>query len=411
MIKYLDKNTDHYQVNYIQTQQKSIKVKDNNIDSFDQGKKELCIIKVWINGKQGFAYSNALNKKTITQAIKIAKINKKKEYFYGLPTKQKYQKPEFDKKISNLTINNLIKYSKQLIKESKSNITKLNQLKISANTINTQIINSNGINCKDKSTELSLSLLITARKNNKVSTYWDSKEEKFLFNINGLGEHTKNKAIEFLNEKQLKTKPKIIIFKPEPLSELLMYGLISNFNGKNAEKHKSLFSDKLGKMICNKNISLFDNGILKKGISSAKTDYEGTPMKNTCLIKNGILNNFIYDHNTAIHNNTKSTGNATEDSIGFTNIMLEAPYSKVKEALIVESIIGAHTCNSLTTDFSVKMEQGYHYKNNQKTPVKGVMLSGKVINILNNIISMDKRIIQKNGVYAGSIACSGVNII
>jgi PmbA protein len=244
-----------------------------------------------------------------------------------------------------------------------------------------------------------------ARKGNKVSSFYNVKHDTKMFSVKGFGEKLNEKTRLFLNSKKLKEKPKIVAFRPTVFAQLLNYSLLPNFNGKNVEKHKSLFSGKFGEKIIDKNISIFDNGLI--GINSSLFDFEGSASKNTCLVNKGKLKGFVYDYNTAKNNNTESTGNAGNKNIEFSNVIIKAPKKDLSNALIIEQIMGAHTSNSLTTDFSVKVE---HALNNGK-PVKDFMISGKMIDVLSKVIGMDKDIEQRSSIITGTLASDKVNII
>ena len=55
----------------------------------------------------------------------------------------------------------------------------------------------------------------------------------------------------------------------------------------------------LGEQICSPILSLYDNAIHPSNITSCGFDGEGTPTRNLCLIKNGVLENFIHSEATA----------------------------------------------------------------------------------------------------------------
>ncbi len=408
MLKFAENKCDYVQINIDTNDEKSISLMNNNIDLFQNKKTTQYSIKVWIKGKEGSSYSNNFDMDTVKKAIKIAKLNSKKEYFYGLPKKQDYKQPDiFDKRIEALSEEKLIDMSKKILDETSDNKVKLSSGDIDTSISEGYILNSNGIEAVEKASDMSINIGTVAKSGKNISSWYDYKQGNRIFDVREIGKKAKEKTLLYLDAKKIAKKPKVVVLNTRVLAQLLNYSFLPNLNGKNVEKHKSLFCGKINEKVLDKNMSIYDNGTLNKGLQSAAFDSEGTASKNTCLVKDGVIKNFIYDFNTAKNNNTASTGNASNGDIDFTNVVIKAPKKDIKDALFIESIMGAHTSNSLTTDFSVKVEHGMI----DNKPVKDFMISGKMIDVLNNIISMGKKVEQKGFLVSGSLATNRINII
>ncbi len=405
VIKYADNFVDHIQVNIDKNQEKSLSIENNSIKSFQEKETALYSIRVWKNNKEGFASGNKLNKELVKKAIKIAKLNANKEYFYGIPNLDKYKKiNNFDKKLANIDESILVDEARKIIKDIVKDNVILSSGAVQTNVSENCILNSNGINICEKSTEYGIGVSTVAKHKGKVCSWFDDKESNQFFTSSGWGQGVNEKTLFYLNAKKLSDKPKVVILNPEVFSELAKYSLLDNFNGKNVEKHKSLFCGKINENIM-KNISIHDNGL--KGMQASSFDDEGTASKNTCIVDKGKLKNFIFDHNTATHTKTKTTGNSSGGGIAFSNVYFNSDKNKIPNGLLIESIMGAHTGNSLTSDFSVQVEHAIY---NGK-PIKDFMISGKMINVLNNVIGIDKNVQQEQEIVIGNLATDCINVI
>jgi len=406
MIKYGEKHADFVQINLDKKTERSVDLKNNCIDMLQEKKTKFYSAKVWIKGKEGVAYSNKDGLDVVKKAIKIAKMNAKKEYFFGIPEKQTYPKENFSGEFA--TKDQLIEYAEIMIKETVEDNVLLSGGSVDTEYTESRILNSNGIDAFEKNTSFACSAgLIASHKGKSVS--WDNYEEKMNpFDPTTFAKKLKQKTLFYLNAKKMGKIPKTIILKPAVLSQLVDYSFLSNLNGKNVEKHKSMFCGKIGEMVASKEISINDNGILKGGMHSSLFDYEGSARQNTTMIKDGKLKSFVYDYNTAKNNNRDSTGNGDHRDVEFSNICINGKNRKIDEALVIDSIMGAHTGNSLTTEFSVKVEHA-HLLNGE--PIKGFMISGAVLDVLNNVISIGNAVVQKNHVVSGALATDKIKVI
>lgn len=409
LLKEAEKKADYALVRIEESQEESIDVKHNTIHTYDADLSHKYLVKVWINGKEGFSYSNQYSPELVKNALKIAKASTQLDYFYGIPEPKKSKQVKLcDKKVLQLSPGDLVRYATDMIEDIHDERTTLSEGGVSSARNATVLMNSNGVETHEESTEFAIGAGAIA-KDGKIATYWDSMNDHRYFGLGSFAQTIKEKAHTFLDAQPFKKKPTIVMFMPNVFGDLLQNAFLDNLNGRNVVKKKSLFTKKLGERICSPQVSLIDDGTLDYGIHSHLVDAEGTPMQRTSLIHDGILKNFIYDYNTGKHHHRESTGNASTEGISFRNIIMKGSPFPIDECLIVDHIMGSHTSNPLTTAFSVTMEHGYYLKNGEKIPVKGGLIHGKMAEVMQNIIAIGKEIEQRNGVYTGPVACKGVH--
>ncbi len=123
-------------------------------------------------------------------------------------------------------------------------------------------------------------------------------------------------------------------------------------------------------------------------------DGEGAPSRENILIQEGIFKTFLYDTYYGNKFNCLSTGNAARSGIkeppmcGRRGFYLEQGlkdvYSQVTDGIIIEELMGTHTANPITGDFSLGAV-GHLLKGANKIPFKGVIFSGNIFDLLNNV--------------------------
>ena len=195
-----------------------------------------------------------------------------------------------------------------------------------------------------------------------------------------------------------------VVLSPDALGQLLGSALLPALSGRNVHTGRSRLADLLGQEVCDPALSLIDNPFHPRGSGSCLRDGEGTPTRVLALIRNGVLSSFAYDLKTACQYGKETTGNAVRSgsgggvTIGFHCITLEGPRRDLteKETLWVHDIVGAHTANPLTGDFSVELANAYFYRGGTpEYPVRKAMLSGNVFEMLRDTggLSFEEKVV------------------
>jgi len=151
----------------------------------------------------------------------------------------------------------------------------------------------------------------------------------------------------------------------------------------------SIFTDKLGKQICNPSISIVDDGTLPNDAGMLRYDDEGIPGQKTILVENGRLNSFLYDRINARHFGVKPTGNGRRESFRCTPIpRMRSTYmlpGDAKEEDIIRSVKRGIYAQSFTNgqvqigagDFTFFMKTGWLIENGKLTrPLRDLNIIG-----------------------------------
>lgn len=139
-------------------------------------------------------------------------------------------------------------------------------------------------------------------------------------------------------------------------------------------------------------------------------------------MKNGELSSFLYDCYAAGKEKKESTGNAVRasftstPSIGTRNLIIEHPVfdiiDETKDGVIVNTVIGAHTANPISGDFSVEARNSFLIKNGEiSSPIKSMMISGNIFDVLKNIDGMGKDTRKVGNVITPTVRVSKMRIV
>lgn len=205
------------------------------------------------------------------------------------------------------------------------------------------------------------------------------------------------RAVQMLGSTQIGSGRMDLIL--DPLIAVQILGIISScFSGEAVRKQKSFLAGKLGQTVGSSLLTLVDDGTLEGRLGSAVFDGEGIPTQRTVLLQNGVLQNYLYDCASAAKAGTVSTGNGMRGSykgtphVGTTNYYLEAGDATpeqliggVTRGLYITEIMGAHTANPVSGDFSFGAS-GILIEYGQLTrPVRGITIAGNLQQLLQQI--------------------------
>ncbi|MFC1496496.1 metallopeptidase TldD-related protein [Candidatus Margulisiibacteriota bacterium] len=155
----------------------------------------------------------------------------------------------------------------------------------------------------------------------------------------------------------------------------------------------------------------------KDGIGTEPFDGEGVSTGKTIVIENGILKSYLYNTYSALKDGVKSTGNASRGysgtpAIGPTN-MYVIPGKKINiktKYLCVTRLMGLHTINPISGDFSVGAI-GQLFENGEKVrSVRGITIAGNLVNLLQKIETVGSDLRFFGSIGAPSILISELSI-
>lgn len=169
------------------------------------------------------------------------------------------------------------------------------------------------------------------------------------------------------------------------LHEAVGHGLEADFN----RKHISAYSDKVGQMVANPLVSVFDRGDVVGDAGSLNVDDEGVVPTSTSLIENGRLVGYINDRLSARLMGVPCSGNGRRQS--YQHVALPrmritclgaGPHARddiirsVKRGLYVASV-GGGSVDITKGDFNFNVDEAYLIEDGRiGRPVRGACLIG-----------------------------------
>ncbi|WP_295610247.1 TldD/PmbA family protein [uncultured Methanobrevibacter sp.] len=406
--KAIENNCDAYEIYIDET--KLIEL-DSKQDELNFAKEEIDLglgIRVIKDNKIGFAFTSNLEKivETANQAVENTKLNKTDEnYAFSETGKVMDVKKVYDNKFNDLNLDESVEVLKTVISTATDSGCDVTGSGFSASEGRSLIINSNDVSIENKGTGFGIGLSVTIQKDGKIATAYNSQSSRF-FDIDGekLANEVCDLAKNSLETKPIETNDYDVVLDYYAATGLLQT-FIGAFDGENVRRGRSILKDKIGMEIANPTLSIIDNPLLEKGMYSTKCDGEGSVSQKTDLIKEGVLNSFIYDIYTANKENVETTSNGFRGSYFSTPMIspsnLEFKFSEMKDlseidkGVLTTSVLGAHTANPISGDFSVEASNAFKIENGELTdPVEKAMISGNIFEIMKKVEGLNSEIKQ-----------------
>ena len=396
-----------HEIYYVLKRNEVIESKDETIDGYETATTEGVAIRILNDGRMGFGYSTRLDTESLEKTIRVAldslKVSTQDPAHVFLDAAVPYPTLELEdpslarldadtKKEMTITIERTARRHDPRVKQVRNAQISLLEARI-------WLFNSFGLDRTYTATGVSASIMLTAEEGNSSEYGWESVSSHFLKDINPeeIGRRAARKAVTRLGGKPVRGGTFPALLDREVVAEII--GLLApSFTGENLYKGKSALRGKEGTEAFSSRLTLHDGLLYTEGMAAAPFDGEGEPARKTVLIDQGVVAGFLYDHYYAKKMGALSTANAVRGGIsappscGTTNLYLtpgettfEEMIRNIPEGFYVQELMGLHTANPITGEFSLGASGQWVENGELAYPVRGVAVSGNLFELLKRV--------------------------
>jgi PmbA protein len=265
-------------------------------------------------------------------------------------------------------------------------------------------MNSRGLDKAYSATTCTAQIMVVAEDGSDSQMAWDFEGSRFLSDVvfEEVGRNAATRALLLLRAKAMNGAKCPVILDNSVATEFL--GIFSSLlSSESVQKGKSLLAHRQGEEVVNPLVSIVDDGLMEHKLGSRPFDDEGVPTSRKHLIKDGVLQGFLYNVYTARKEGVMSTGNAVRGSfsglptVGPTNLYIPAcPASSGPEdlcrvmgrGLYITDAMGTHTANPISGEFSVGVSGLWIDGGIIKYPVKEAVISGNILDLFRRVSSV-----------------------
>lgn len=405
--------------------------KDCSMGSLNRSHESGISIRVLKDGSMGFAYGPEPTDELIDSAVSSAR-HQFHDDFNHIPPREDTQPyvhmDVFDREVSDLNADGCISRAITLEKtarEADPRITQVRKASFSRTIASTHIVNSRGIDVSSTSSLVSASIMVMAKDGGDTQSGYEFDLNHRLkdINVEKVGSAAARMATDMLFARKIETMKIPVVFDNSTTAELLEF-ISDAFLGENVAKGKSYLQDRLEKTCFSTNITLSDNALDVRCADARGFDGEGVPSQETILVKNGTVLSFVYDSYWGRVAGKPSTANSVRGSyrsvpsLGVRHLYLvpdgedlERKIKGLKQVLKVTDIMGMHTANPITGEFSVGVN-GLMLDGSSSVlyPVREAALSGNIYEMFSRVVAVGNDVREFGTVLCPSILIDSMDI-
>jgi len=400
---------DSYEIYFSAQKGFGAEAKDGEVDSLKARSSAGVGVRTISKGRLGFAFSSALEGEVLDSLAQKAlegSLEASSDEFLRLAAPGTAVSGEdlavFDEAFFEVPEQEKIKRAIEIEKAARGfddRVKRIRKASYSESVTADRVVNSNGVDVAHSATYYTGSVTAVAEEKGDTQMGWEMGMGHTLASIDPewIGKSAARNAVRLLGAREIKTVKCPAMIENTVACELLE-SLASSFLGDNVGKGKSMLIGKQGVKIASNALNIFDDGIMKGGWASSAHDAEGTPTGRTALVTEGVCQGFLYDTYWAGRAGLVSTGNAARGGykstpgVGLNNIYIEKGVKSFEElltdlgdGLFITELLGVHTINTVSGDFSLGAAGFRVERGRVAYPVRGMAIAGDLLGLFSNV--------------------------
>ncbi len=381
-----------------------------------------------INGKFGTIVSDTFKPEFfVDEIVKNAKVIENDDPAIIFKGSEKYHKIKtYNKELGNVPVQTKIDTCFALEKklgEIDERIVDIEGVHYSEGTTSFVLMNSHGLNLKDKTNNYMFYGAVIAKDEKSTKSGFEIVLDNDFskINVDDIATKAVQKAVAQLGGEPCESKTYKAVLDAEVFANFVEV-YMNHASSEEVQKNSSLFAGKLGQKVASRKVTIEDKPLQKGSVYSRWFDDEGVATYNKPIIKNGVLQTYLYNLSTAAKEGVESTGNGFGGSkIGVSPaVLVVKPGKKTKEELFQEvgdgvyitEVSGMHAgMNSQSGNFSLQ-STGFLIKDGKLDRALDVItVSGNLVDLFNDVVEVsNENIIIPGGVTSSAVLLKKLNV-
>ncbi|MEM4389645.1 MAG: TldD/PmbA family protein [Candidatus Micrarchaeia archaeon] len=378
-------------------------------------------VRVIKNGRLGFAFFGRTKEaqKAVRRALALAKFCEQAEYSFPCSGRMA-RAPCFDKRIAEMQEKEGVEMLQAALDAMQESGAVPTECALEYGGSTEEICNSNGVVASERRTSLACFLACSYDGKSGSASAGSALLD---FDVGEVARKAAEHARARRRARRIKRGVRAAVLDAVSLHPFIGM-LVPSLNGDRVRRGVSVLAGKLGEQIAHEGLTVWDDP-LAHGIEARSFDGEGMPSRKKGLIRDGVLASFLFDIKSAClarkkgisadAGNCTRAGYAAVPGIGASNLVIEGGGERdvidgVDDGIYVVSIIGEHTANRLTGDYSVSVDLGFAIKDGELAgPVSEGTMAGNIFEMLRNVTAIERKRERHFGLTAPRMAFGGVS--
>ena len=410
----------------------SVEVIEGQVETLKEAEEAGLGLRVINDGRLGFVFTSDLSDQAIRQvvddAISISRYTEADPHNCLPQGTCEYPVLEiYDPKIPETSLEEKIEMAReveQIALSSDPRVSIVERAGYEDSEFTSVIMNTSGLYASDRGNFCGIYIFLVAEDDGDAQNGFSVMVRKNYKDLGPVftGREAAGNAVRALKARTIGSAHLPCVMEPYVTTRFLSL-LAQMVDAQMVQKGKSLLAGKLEQLVASPAVTLVDDATFRGGIGTFPFDGEGVAARSNTVIKDGILTGYLYDSYTASKAGVESTGNGQRGSfrglpsVGTSNFILQAGagnppylYGDIKKGLYITEVMGMHTANPISGDFSVGAA-GIMIENGRLTyPVRGATIAGNLGDFFKDIESVGSDLRFFGGKAAPSIRLKSLSI-
>ena len=378
----------------------------SEIDNYSSNSSSAFMARGIYKGKMGAVTSDVYNKDSaelfVKKIVENASVIENDDPVFIFKGSEKYRKINtFNKELGKISANDKLNYLYELerkIKENDKRIVEIQTVGYAESSSTLTILNSHGLKLTRKNNNFVYYGGAVAKEGEQVKTGFDIAfgNDFSKFNVDELAKSIVKEIVSKLGGYQCESATYKAVLNQD-VAKTFMAAYVGSADAEDIQKNSSLFVGKLGQKVASKKVTIEDKP-LAKTLFAKSFDDEGVATINMPIIKNGVLQNYLYNLTTAAKDKVESNGHGAVgggSKVSTTTWYLEMKagkkslddlFQEVGNGVYITEVQGMHAgLNPLSGNFSLQAT-GFMIENGKVTHgLDLVTVSGNLVDLFNSI--------------------------
>lgn len=404
----------------------SVELESSAIKSCDASLAGRISVRAIYKGATGWSSTDKLDAESAAEAgrnaARLAKLAEPDPDFKTIPAPAvEYPKVEglYDPAIAGLDVKNIIKFSLENIDDARK-VAPESYVSggFSSDYSAGALVNSLGIKLADETAYIGGHIMVVVRHGEDVGSYYDFDSARMMsdFVPEGIGTRAAQEAMKFLGARKIETGVMPIVLGPLTARSVLR-GIVANADAEGIQRGRSFMMGKLGQKIASDLVTLADDPLIPRGLSSRPYDSEGVPCRPMIIVENGVLKTYLYSSYTAGKAGVSTTGHGTRGGGASASNVIPKLGDKTAAEIIKNTENGLYinmggvSPNATTGDVSASVDFGFKIENGELAyPVASSLVGGSFLEMIQNIDAISSDYREEPGMIMPTIRIQGVTV-
>jgi len=401
-----------YDFEIYRERKKKVKIEtaEEKLENLSTSEESGIALRVLKDGKMGFGFTSDLREETllklVSDALQMCEIQiPDKGNGFVTELKKSTVHSVFDKEGVSRSLQEKIEFAINLEREAKrldSRIKSVRKSSLTEAQVEVNFYNSYGVEFEYNATYYTSMIATVAEEGGDSSISYEFRGSRKFGELDPqdiVGDAV-FKAVSLLKPQQIETAVMPVVLLRDS-SAMILSAFAQMFLGDSLVKGKTLLRERVGDSVACDLLTVVDDGTLDGGFGTAPYDGEGTPQRKKEVISKGIFRGFLHSVYTAKLSDSEATGNGERQgfrqipSSGITNLYIEkgnTPFeellSKHPRVFLVLELMGLHTVDPVSGEFSLGAGGLIYEKGKPTKAVRGVTIAGNILDLWNKIVAV-----------------------